>query len=165
MIKKLTIAFCVMTVGSISALARQPAAKLNAADGSLSTTAAAVQEKKSLYTRLGGYDAIAAVVDDFVGRLVADKKLATFFVGHSEDSLKRIRMHVIDQLCAAAGGPCNYTGRDMRTSHHGLGITNDDWDASAKHLVESLDKFKVPQAEKDELLAVVSGLKKDIVDK
>ena len=125
----------------------------------------AAQEQKTLYARLGGYDAIAAVVDDFVGRLVADKKLTKFFVGHSEDSLTKIRMHVIDQLCEAAGGPCNYTGRDMKTAHHGLGITSDDWDASAKHLVESLDKFKVPEKEKNELLAFVTTLKKDIVDK
>jgi hemoglobin len=123
------------------------------------------QMKKSLYARLGGYDAIAAVVDDFIGRLVADKRFSKFFVGHSEDSLKKIRMHVIDQLCAAAGGPCLYTGRDMKTSHHGLGITSDDWDAAANHLVESLDKFNVPKAEKDELLAFVGTLKKDIVDK
>ena len=123
------------------------------------------QKEKSLYQRLGGYDAIAAVVDDFIGRLVADKRFAKFFVGHSEDSLKKIRMHVIDQLCAAAGGPCIYIGRDMKTSHHGLGITSADWDASAKHLVESLDKFKVPAQEKSELLAFVTTLKKDIVDK
>ncbi|HJZ82267.1 MAG TPA: group 1 truncated hemoglobin [Pyrinomonadaceae bacterium] len=122
-------------------------------------------QTKTLYARLGGYDAIAAVVDDFVGRLVADKRLTKFFVGHSEDSLKKIRMHVIDQICAAAGGPCFYTGRDMRASHHGLGITNEDWDAAAKHLVESLDKFKVARAEQDELLGIVSSLKKDIVDK
>src|SRR5216684_1808427 len=109
--------------------------------------------------------ATLAVVADFVGRLVADQKLTKFFVGHSEDSLHKIRMHVIDQLCAAAGGPCFYTGRDMKTSHHGLGITGDDWDAAANHLVESLDKFKVPKAEKDELLAIVTTLRKDIVDK
>ena len=122
-------------------------------------------QQPSLYKRLGGYDAIAAVVDDFIGRLVADKRFEKFFVGHSEDSLKKIRQHVVDQFCAAAGGPCLYTGRDMRTSHHGLGITNDDWDASAKHLVETLDKFKVPEKEKNELLAFVTSLKKDIVDK
>ena len=122
-------------------------------------------KEKSLYERLGGYDAIAAVVDDFIGRLVADKRFNKFFVGHSEDSLKKIRQHVVDQFCAAAGGPCLYTGRDMRTSHHGLGITNDDWDASAKHLVETLDKFKVPEKEKNDLLAFVTSLKKDIVDK
>jgi hemoglobin len=122
-------------------------------------------KEKSLYDRLGGYDAIAAVVDDFIGRLVADKRFEKFFVGHSEDSLKKIRQHVVNQFCAAAGGPCLYTGRDMRTSHHGLGITSDDWDASAKHLVETLDKFKVPEKEKNDLLAFVTSLKKDIVDK
>jgi hemoglobin len=122
-------------------------------------------KEKSLYERLGGYDAIAAVVDDFIGRLVADKRFEKFFVGHSQDSLKKIRQHVVDQFCAAAGGPCLDTGRDMRTSHHGLGITNDDWDASAKHLVETLDKFKVPEKEKNDLLAFVTSLKKDIVDK
>src|SRR3989442_765437 len=122
-------------------------------------------KEKSLYERLGGYDAIAAVVDDFIGRLVADKQFNKFFVGHSEDSLKKIRQHIVNQFCAAAGGPFLYTGRDMRTSHHGLGITNDDWDASAKHLVETLDKFKVPEKEKNDLLAFVTSLKKDIVDK
>jgi hemoglobin len=123
------------------------------------------QEKKSLYSRLGGYDAVAAVVDDFIGRLVADKRFAKFFVGHSEDSLKKLRQHIVDQFCAAAGGPCLYTGRDMKTSHKGLGITEDDWNAAAAHLVASLDKFKVPKAEKDDLLAFVTSLKKDIVEK
>src|SRR6267143_3105704 len=159
-IKKIALAFCLTSTLAVVAAAQAPRASMNA---SMATTGA--QEKKSLYARLGGYDAIAAVVDDFVGRLVADKRFTKFFVGHSEDSLKKIRMHVIDQLCAAAGGPCLYIGRDMKTSHHGLGITSDDWDASAQHVVESLDKFKVPQAEKDELLAFVSSLKKDIVDK
>ena len=74
-------------------------------------------------------------------------------------------MHVIDQFCAAAGGPCLYVGRDMKTSHHGLGITSADWDASANHLVETLDHFKVAKPEKDELMAFVATLKKDIVDK
>ena len=124
-----------------------------------------MSEEKSLYARLGGYNAIAAVVDDFIGRLIADKRLNKFFTGASDDSKKKIRQHVVDQLCAAAGGPCVYTGRDMRTSHHGLGITDADWNAAAKHLVESLDKFKVPEREKSELLAFVTSLKKDIVDK
>jgi hemoglobin len=165
MTKRFALIFCLLAVITVSARAQQPQNPMNASmSGSMSATTGA-QEKKSLYARLGGYDAIAAVVDDFVGRLVADKRLTKFFLGHSEDSLKRIRMHVIDQLCAAAGGPCNYIGRDMKTSHHGLGITGDDWDASATHLVESLDKFKVPKAEKDELLAFITTLRKDIVDK
>jgi hemoglobin len=122
-------------------------------------------QQKSLYERVGGYDALAAVVDDFVGRLVADKQFEKFFAGHSIDSKKRIRQHILDQFCAATGGPCVYTGRDMKTTHAGLGITEADWNAAAKHLTESLDKFKVPEKEKNELLAFVTSLKKDIVEK
>jgi len=122
-------------------------------------------QEKSLYQRIGGYDALAAVVDDFVGRLVSDKQFERFFVGHSVDSKKRIRQHILDQFCAATGGPCIYTGRDMKTTHAGLGITEAEWDAAAKHLVASLDKFKVPEKEKGEILAFVVTLKKDIVEK
>jgi len=121
--------------------------------------------KKSLYERLGGYNAVAAVVDDFVGRLVADKQFEHFFAGHSTDSKKRIRQHIVDQFCAAAGGPCLYTGRTMKDSHTGLGISEAEWDAAAKHLVASLDKFKVPEPEKKELLAFVTSVKADIVEK
>lgn len=121
--------------------------------------------KKSLYERLGGYNAIAAVTDDFVGRLIADKQFERFFAGHSTDSKKRIRQHIVDQLCAAAGGPCVYTGRTMKDSHAGLGISEAEWDAAAKHLVATLDKFKVGDAEKKDLLAFVTSLKADIVDK
>ena len=122
-------------------------------------------QEKSLYQRIGGYDALAAVVDDFVGRLVTDKQFERFFVGHSDDSKKRIRQHILDQFCAATGGPCLYLGRDMKTSHAGLGITSAEWDAAAKHLIASLDKFKVPEKEKGEVLAFVGSLKKDIVEK
>jgi hemoglobin len=122
-------------------------------------------EKKSLYQRLGGYDAIAAVTDDFIGRLATDKQLGKFFAGHSEDSLKKIRQHVIDQLCAATGGPCVYTGRDMKTTHKGLGITESDWNVAVGHLTATLDKFKVPAQEKSEVLGALGGLKKDIVEK
>ena len=127
-------------------------------------TQAAAQEK-SLYQRVGGYDALAAVVDDFLVRLVTDKQFEKFFAGASDDSKKRIRQHILDQFCAATGGPCVYNGRDMKTSHAGLGITNAQWDAAAKHLVASLDKFKVPEKEKGEILAFVTSLKKDIVEK
>jgi hemoglobin len=160
MIKRITLAFCLLAAIGLSVRAQAPLNASLANGGN-----AGEPQAKSLYTRLGGYDAIAAVTDDFVGRLVADKRFTRFFVGHSEDSIKRIRMHVIDQLCEAAGGPCNYIGRTMKASHHGLGITGEDWDESVKHLVATLNKFKVPKAEQDELLGVVSGLKKDIVDK
>lgn len=122
-------------------------------------------QEKSLYQRVGGYDALAAVVDDFITRLVTDKQFEKFFAGASNDSKKRIRQHILDKFCAATGGPCVYTGRDMKTTHAGLGITNADWDAAAKHLAASLDKFKVPEKEKGEVLAFVTSLKKDIVEK
>jgi hemoglobin len=122
-------------------------------------------QDKSLYERLGGYNALALVVDDFIVRLVTDKQFEKFFVGHSTDSKKKIRQHILDQFCAATGGPCVYTGREMKTSHSGLGITNAEWDAAAKHLVASLDKYKVPEKEKSEVLAFVTTLKKDIVEK
>src|SRR5918911_11051 len=119
-------------IGSLLAVAL-----LTVAMGAARPTAA--QNKDSLYKRLGGYDALAAVTDDFVGRLAADPQLGRFFVGHSTDSLKRIRQLVVDQLCAATGGPCVYIGRDMKTTHAGLGISEKDWEASTKHLVATLD--------------------------
>ena len=129
----------------------------------LAVSDGAQQKPKTLYERLGGYDAIAAVTDDFIGRLVADKQITRFFTGASTDSKKRIRQLMVDQICAATGGPCIYIGRSMKASHEGLGITESDWQVSVGHLVAALDKFKVPQKEKDELLAAVSSLKPDIV--
>lgn len=118
---------------------------------------------KSLYERLGGYNPLAAVVDDFIGRLVNDKQLGRFFVGHSKDSKQAMRQLIVDQLCEAFGGPCIYKGRDMKTSHDGLGISNADWEKSVKLLIATLDKFKVPEKEKNDVLAAASGLKSQIV--
>jgi len=153
--KKITLVVCLLVVVPVMA----------AVQSTMIASVTAGQEKKSLYARLGGYDAIAAVVDDFIGRLAGDKRFERFFAGFSDDSKKRLRQHILDQFCVAAGGPCVYMGRDMKTTHKGLGITEADWDVAAKHLVASLDKYKVPQTEKDELLAFVVAQKKDIVEK
>ena len=118
----------------------------------------------SLYKRLGGYDALAAATDDFIGRMATDPQLAKFFAGHSKDSLGRIRQLVVDQLCAATGGPCVYIGRDMKSTHQGMGISEADWNKAVGHLVATLDKFKVPEKEKNEFLALASTLKADIVE-
>ncbi len=117
----------------------------------------------SLYKRLGGYDAIAKVTDEFLSGLANDKQMSRFLTGLSESSQKRLRQHVVDFLCMATGGPCLYTGRDMKTAHTGLKITEADWDASVKLLAGILDKLKVPKKEKGETLAAVAGLKSDIV--
>lgn len=126
---------------------------------------AVAQSGKSLYKRLGGYDALAAVTDDFITRLATDKTLGRFFVGASDNSKMRIRQLVLDQLCAATGGPCIYIGREMKTAHKGLGITEEDWNISVKHLLATLAKFKVPEKEQKEVAAAISGLKADIVEK
>ena len=129
----------------------------------VSSVATAWAQQPTLYKRLGGYDALAAVTDYFIGRLATDPQLGRFFVGLSTDSKKRVRQHVIDFLCNATGGPCLYLGRDMKTAHAGLNITEADWNTSVKALVATLDKFKVPEKEKGEVLAAISGLKGDIV--
>lgn len=125
----------------------------------------AAEKEKSLYLRLGGYDAIAAVSDDFIMRLGTGKRLGRFVVGLSEDSKKKLRQHLVDFLCNATGGPCLYLGRDMKTVHTGLGIDEADWKEGVEALVATLEKFKVPDKEKNEVLGAVSGLKKDIVEK
>lgn len=130
----------------------------------LVSSAAITQAADSLYKRLGGYDAIAAVTDDFIGRLVADPGINKFFVHHSTDALNRTRQLAVDMICWASGGPCLYIGRDMKTAHAGLGITEADWNTSVTLFVATLDKFKVPEQEKSELLAIVGGLKAQVVD-
>ena len=129
------------------------------------TASAQTATKPTLYKRLGGYDAIAAVTDDFLGKLLADPRFTKFFVGTSNDSKARIRQHAVDQLCNATGGPCLYIGRSMKSAHGGLGITEEEWNATVQLLIASLDKFKVPEAEKSELLAIAGSLKGDIVEK
>jgi hemoglobin len=119
----------------------------------------------TLYKRLGGYDAIAAVTDDFLGRLAADKQMSRFFVGVSADSLRKLRQHVVDQLCEATGGPCYYFGRSMKTVHAGLGIAESDWQVTVKHLTATLDQFKVPEKERSEVVTLFASLKSDIVEK
>ena len=122
-------------------------------------------KEKSLYQRLGGYDAIAAVSDEFIVQLASSKRLNRFVVGLSEDSQKKLRQHLVDFLCNLTGGPCLYLGRDMKTVHTGLGIDDDDWKEGVDALVATLDKFKVPEKEKNEVLTAFSSLKKDIVEK
>ena len=117
----------------------------------------------SLYTQLGGYDALAAVTDDFITRLATDPELGKFFVGLNDSSKQRVRQHVIDFLCNATGGPCLYLGQDMKTAHKGLHITDAEWNASAQHLVETLNKFKVPQAQQTAVMGAIGALKGDIV--
>lgn len=115
----------------------------------------------SLYKRLGGKKAITAVVDDFVARVGADVRINKFF-GHTD--LKRLKVHLVDQICEAAGGPCKYTGRSMKDSHRGMAVSGADFNALVEDLVAALDRFKVGEKEKSELLSVLGPMKGDIVE-
>jgi hemoglobin len=116
--------------------------------------------QKSLYERLGGKDAITAVVDDFVGNVAADKRINGFF---AKADVPRLKRNLVDQICQATGGPCTYTGKDMKTAHKGMGITDADFNALVEDLKKSLDKFKVPAKEQVELLGALGSLKPQIV--
>ncbi len=113
-----------------------------------------------LYDRLGGKDAITAVVDDFVNNAAGDERIKEFFANTDAAALKA---KLVDQICEATGGPCKYTGKDMKTAHTGMKITEDHFNALVEVLVQSLDKFKVPEKEKNELLGALGGMKGDIV--
>src|SRR5690349_5904792 len=118
----------------------------------------------TLYKRLGGYDAIAAVSDDLLVRLQADPQLARFWLHRGQDSLLREKQALINFLCASAGGSLYYSGRDMKVSHRGLGINESDWQAFLGHLDATLDHFEVPAAERAEVLQFINGTKPDIVE-
>jgi hemoglobin len=118
----------------------------------------------TLYSRLGGYDAIAAVSDDLLIRLQADPQLARFWLHRGEDSLLREKQTLINFLCASAGGPLYYSGRDMKVSHKGLRISEGDWQAFIGHLEATLDKFAIPAPERAAVLGFVDSTKPDIVE-
>jgi hemoglobin len=118
----------------------------------------------TLYARLGGYDAIAAVTDDLLARLQADAQLGRFWKHRGEDGLRREKQLLINFLCASAGGPMYYVGRDMKISHRGLGISESDWDTFIGHLEATLATFEVPASERAEVLAFVASTKADIVE-
>jgi len=119
----------------------------------------------TLYARLGGYDAIAAVADDLLPRLMADPQLGRFWANRAADSIRREKQLLIDFLCASAGGPLYYTGRDMATSHKGMGISAADWKIFLGHVQATLNKFQVPEAERREVLAFVENTRADIVER
>jgi len=118
----------------------------------------------TLYERLGGYDAVAAVVNDLLPRLREDPQLAHFWRHRGDDRLKRSKQLLIDFLCSSAGGPLYYAGRDMKTSHEGMGISESDWSAFMGHLHATLEALQVPQAAREGLAAFVQSTKADMVE-
>src|SRR5262245_54365531 len=122
---------------------------------------------KSLYDRLGGKKAITAVVDEFVGRVAADARINKFFAAAAADptDLASFKMKPADENWQASGGPCKYMGLDMKTAHKGMGVSGADFNALVEDLVGAIDKFKVGEKEKNELLGALGPMKADIVEK
>jgi hemoglobin len=115
----------------------------------------------SLYERLGGLDAITAVVDSFVARCAGDDRINTKF---ERTDIPRLEKMLVDQVCEATGGPCTYTGRGMRETHDGMEVTAGEFDALVEDLVATLDEFDVPTAEKEELLGLLGPMRDEIVE-
>ncbi len=130
--------------------------------GTLSTVAQG--QEKSLYERLGGYEAISAVVNDFAPKLFKDPQVGAFFKGMGTDTRMSFIQKNINLVCNVTGGPCKVLSRPAKTVHAGLGITESDFNVVVNHLVDTLDKFKVPAKEKKELLDIIGTLKPDIVE-
>jgi hemoglobin len=115
----------------------------------------------SLYERLGGLEAITAVVDSFVARCAGDDRINRKF---ERSDIPRLKKMLVDQVCEATGGPCTYTGRDMRETHDGMGVTAGEFDALVDDLVATLDEFEVAKADQEELLSLLGPMREDIVE-
>lgn len=120
--------------------------------------------EKSLYERLGGYDAIRAVVNNLLPRLQADATLARFWQYRSVDGIEREKQLLVDFLCEQAGGPMYYTGRDMVLSHRGMKISERDWTAFIAHLNATLDVFNLPPAERADVVNFIQSTRDEIVE-
>lgn len=164
------IALVLLALAAVACASSSPkpdAAPAAATTAPASTSAARPPEssggaaKKSLFDRLGGKGAIEAVVDDFLGNVAGDTRIQARF---ALSDLKDLRNKLVDQICQATGGPCKYTGGDMKSVHHGMRIKGAEFDALVEDLGKSLDKFKVPAQEKGELIGALAPMKADIVE-
>jgi hemoglobin len=129
----------------------------------LAACATMADQPPSLYQRLGGREGIALVADDFVANMVADSRVNKRFQGMQPPAVFKLRSNLADQICDATGGPCAYLGRDMKTTHKGMNVSDAEWNATVENLVKALDKYKVGAKEKSELLSALGPMKGDIV--
>lgn len=120
--------------------------------------------QKSLYERLGSYDGIKAFTDNMLPRLQGDSQLGRFWENRGDDGIAREKQLLIDYLCTSAGGPMYYTGRDMKTSHKGMKISESDWSIFMEHAGATMEALHVPQQEREDVAAFVTSLKGDIVE-
>jgi hemoglobin len=150
----------VVVVAVLAACARDDRTAADTASGQ--TAAAAGTAQRSLYERLGGKSAITAVVDTFVARVAADARINKKF---ARSNIPRVKAMIVDQICSATGGPCTYTGRDMKEAHRNMGVTEGEFNALVEDLVAALNRFNVAKPEQDELLGILGSMKSAIVER
>lgn len=151
--KLIALALCLITANAF-AVEKTPTKKM-----------ATTKAEKSLYDRLGGETAVTAVIEDFVGRAAANPKVNFFRDGKFKNmDVPKLKKHLVQFVSMATGGPSKYEGRDMKSAHAGMKITNAEFAAIAGDLSATLDKFKVPPKEKNELMTIVGGTKGAIVE-
>jgi hemoglobin len=145
-----------MTIGLLSPLIVGAGLALSACHGMSNDSMA----QKSLYDRLGGQPSIVAVVDDFVANVAADPKINGRF---AKTDIPKLKQNLVDQICAASGGPCTYKGKDMAAAHAGMNISKDEFNAMGADMAKTLDKFQVPDKEKHEVLSLLGSMQGDVV--
>lgn len=131
--------------------------------GACASTARVAPSTPSLYRRLGGREGIALVVGDFAANMTADPRVNARFKDLKPPEAEKFKSNLADQICEASGGPCSYLGKDMKTAHAGMKITEAEWTATVENLVKALDKNNVNAQAKQELLGALAPMKKDIV--
>ncbi|OLC14997.1 MAG: hypothetical protein AUH29_08960 [Candidatus Rokubacteria bacterium 13_1_40CM_69_27] len=129
----------------------------------LEACATTAPSEPTLYKRLGGREGIALVVDDFVANVVADDRINARFKSLPPPAVFRLKSNLADQICEATGGPCSYVGRDMQTAHRGMNVTETEWNATVEALVKALDKHRVAERDKQQLLGLLGPMKQGIV--
>ncbi len=117
----------------------------------------------TLYDRLGQKPAIEVVTDKFLANVVADSRINAAFAHLDADGVAHLRTMLVDQICSATGGPCEYKGKSMREAHAGMGITEDQFNALVEDLIHALDDAGVQPADRDALIGALGGMKGDIV--
>ena len=167
MIRTVTRLLPVFAAGLFVAACAPKADQSAPANTATAAAAAVAAAPKSLYDRLGGTAAIATVVDGFVANVAGDARINKFFARVAGDTaaMRAFKGKLVDQICQGSGGPCTYAGRDMKTTHQGMGLTGAHFDALVEDLVKALDAAGVAATDKNALLAVLGPMKADIVTK
>lgn len=158
---RLNLQISTLVAATLISLAACQRSEQSATDTAATAATVDTAVARTLYDRLGGKDAITAVVDSFVAIVAKDARINKKF---ARSDVARVKSMLVDQVCSATGGPCTYSGRSMKEAHRNMGVTDGEFDALVEDLVASLNAYSVPKPEQDELLNALGTMKGDIVE-